>query len=181
MTTINKIKIQRIGIITAIGLMLAATLVAQNSDPAASVQAFYAYEQKASQVFSRRNLDPRRDRMTARLYNLFRDELRKQNAHLKSNADDKPFFGDGFPFRPIDEPCDVNGRSYKRRYQVQADGRIREDRVDIPVRFAYPRPCTIESITYKVRMVRSPSKWLVDDVIFEDGSTLSQAMKNHRY
>lgn len=159
---------------------LAKTAAAQIPDPAVYVQAFYAFEMKAPQSFDKRNLVRRQKWLSPRLYDLFRAELRKQNAHLKTHPDDKPFFGDGFPFRPIDEVCDSNGRSYKRQYRVQA-GKTRSGQHTVTVRFSYPKPCGPMTIIYRLKLIRAGSRWLIDDVIFDDGSSLSAAMREHRY
>lgn len=168
-------------LLIALSAVLAASASGQTSDPVSAVRAFYAYDSKASPVFNRRNLDSRRRYLSPRLYNLFRQELRKESAFLKANPGEKPFFGDGFPFRPIDEPCQADGRLIDRRYSVAAMRRYRGPRVDVPVRFAYPRPCNLEALIYKARVIRSGSRWLIDDIVFEDGSTLSDTMKNNRY
>ena len=162
-------------------LLVSASAAAQKSDPTGSVRSFYAFDSKSSQTFNRRNLDARRRFLSQRLYNLFREELRKQTAHLRSDPDDKPFFGDGFPFRPIDEPCDANGRKLNRRYSVMRVSKFRGSRAVVPVRFSYARPCTIEAMNYNVEVIRSRSAWVIDDIIFDDGSKLSDSMKNHRY
>ena len=104
---------------------------AQIPAPSAAVRAFYAHDRNANAAFNQRNLETRKKYLTPRLYNLFREELRKERAHLRSNPDDKPFFGDGFPFRPIDEDCQANGRILKRRYQVGNAARTRASRTDV--------------------------------------------------
>jgi hypothetical protein len=162
-------------------MLLSVEAAAQNSSPTSAVRSFYALDGKSSQIFNRRNLNTRRPYLSQRLYNLFVEELRKQAAHLRSNPDDKPFFGDGFPFRPIDEPCEVNGRSIGRRYSVMREVRYRGSRAVVPVRFSYARPCTIGPLNYKVELTRSGSGWVIDDIIYEDGSKLSDSMKDHRY
>ncbi len=172
---------KRIVISLALAAILVSTAAAQTAHPAAAVRSFYAYDAKASQVFNRRNLDSRKRWLSASLYKLFIDELRKQNAQLKLNPDDKPFFGDGFPFRPIDEPCNVNGKSYNRRYSVQPIRSYRGSRVDVTVKFSYSIPCPVEPLRYKVRVIKSGSGWVIDDIIFDDGTKLSLAMKNNRY
>ncbi len=159
--------------------LLAYVAAGQSSDPTSVVRAFYAHDAKASQIVTRKNLDSRKKWLSPRLYNLFREEFRKESAQLKANPDDKPYFGDGFPFRPLDEPCDVSGRSYSRRYSVRLVSRSRSSRIDVPVRFSYPRPCTIEAVTYKARVVRSGSTWLIDDIVFDRGTTLSEAMRGN--
>lgn len=161
-------------------LFVTGVAAAQKAEPASTVRSFYALDSRTSQVFNRRNLEIRRPHLSARLYGLFRDELRKQDALKRSNPDDKPFFGDGFPFRPTDEPCSAKGRSFSRRYSVLEPGRYKGSRAEVPVRFSYPRPCTAEPLNYKVKVVRVGSVWVIDDIVYEDGSTLSDSMKNNR-
>ena len=173
-------KVRRVIFLTFVSaILLVPVASSQNTDPASAVREFYEKEMKASQTFNRRNLDARKKWLSPRLYNLFRNELKKQSALLKTNPDDKPFFGDGFPFRPMDEPCEVNGKSYSRRFIVQAAINIRDSGADIPVRFSYPSPCTVPTLTYTVRAVRSSGRWVIDDIIFDNNETLSAAMKNN--
>lgn len=162
-------------------LLASTRVLGQNSGPEEVVRTFYKHDAKTSQVFNRRNLDSRKKWISTGLYNLFRKELNKQDALLKQHPDEKPFFGDGFPFRLIDERCDVNGKSYKRRYSVQAAKNQRGPHVNVSVQFSYPPPCTAAPLTYTARVIRSGAKWAIDDIVFDDGNTLSDVMRNNQY
>jgi len=90
----------------AIGLMLlmtaSLTAFSQNSGPVAAATAFYKFDRSHSQVFTRENIDARKQWLSAGLYKLLINELVREKEYLKKNPTDKPHFGDGLPFQPLD-------------------------------------------------------------------------------
>ena len=126
----------------------------QSFGPEDTVKAFYKFSNSRSSIFNRRHIESRRQWYTPALYREFLAQLREDQIHLKTNPTDKPIFGDGLDFRPLDEPCESNGRSY-RRYQTISRRVIEKNRAYIDVRFAYPKACTgIEPIYYRVGLSR---------------------------
>lgn len=172
---------RRIVLLTVLFGTLALEASGQVHPPSEVVRRFYANEMRASQTFGSRSLQARKKWLSARLYELFRAELRKQKVHLASYPDEKPFFGDGFPFRPLDEPCTAGKRSYARLYKVQKTLKTDISRVAVPVRFSYPAPCSPGAITYRLRLVKGRGTWLIDELVYEDESTLSDSMRNNHY
>jgi len=165
--------------ITFLILLLAAAAFSQIRGPAETVTAFYKYSNARSTIFDRRHIESRKQWYTPEFYTAFRTLLRKDQGQLKKHPTDKPFFGDGLDFRPLNEACDVNGKQYYRRRSI---GRtiIKKNRADVDVRFAYPKSCTIEPIVWRIRLWKVSGKWLIADQIYEDGSTLTKDMSEHR-
>ena len=158
-----------------------ATL-AQATGPDATVRAFYAYSNARSSTFNRRHIELRKKWYTPALYAALLKQLAADDAYLKIHPDDKPFFGDGLDFRPLDEPCEVGDRSYKRVQSVLRS-QMTASRAEVEVKFAYPSACTDggQPIIYKVNLRKIGGKWLIDDLTYDDGTTLVGDMKAHKY
>lgn len=168
-------------IISALILIFGSTAFAQAApDPEETVRAFYKYSNARSSTFNRRHIESRKQWYTPALYNAFWTQLRKDQAYLKKNPTDKPFFGDGLDFMPLDEPCDANGKSYRRSWSISRRD-IRKTRAYIDVKFAYPKACNLESEYYRVNLQKIGGKWLISDWTYSDGSTLTGDMRKHNY
>jgi hypothetical protein len=154
----------------------------QSAAPDATVRAFYAYSNARSSTFNRRHIELRKKWYTPALYAAFLKQLQEDEAYLKSNPGDKPFFGDGLDFRPLDERCEVGDRSYKRVQSVYRS-QMTTSRAEVEVKFAYPAACThgYQPIIYKVNLQKVGGKWLINDWTYEDGRTLIGEMKSHKY
>jgi len=156
--------------------------LAQSTAPDATVRAFYAYSNPRSSTFDRRHIELRKKWYTPALYAAFLRQLAEDEAHLKAFPTDKPFFGDGLDFRPLDEPCKVGERSYKRVQSVFRS-QMTASRAEVEVKFAYPAAC-IEGgppIIYKVNLQKTGGRWLINDWNYDDGHTLVGDMKSHKY
>lgn len=166
-------------LIFATALLFLTASFASSQTPQATVRAFYAYSNSHSSTFNLRHIESRKQWYTPALYKALRKQLSDDAANLKENPDEKPLFGDGLTFRPLDEPCQVGEQSYKR---VQNVGRteIIKSTATVDVTFAYPKACVpaIEPILYQVNLKRSGGKWLIDNFTFDDGSTLIGIMKS---
>jgi hypothetical protein len=160
--------------------MSAAAVFAQNPGPEETVKAFYKYSNARSSTFNGRHIELRKQWYTPALYNAFRAQLREDRAYLKKNPTDKPFFGDGLDFMPLDEPCEANGKSYRRSWSVSRRD-IRKIRAYIDVKFAYPKECNIEPVYYRVGLQQIGGKWLIDDWTYSTGMTLRREMREHKY
>ena len=150
--------------------------------PDATVRAFYAYSNARSSTFNRRHIELRKKWYTPALYAAFLKQLAEDEEHLKSNPTDKPYFGEGLDFRPLDEPCEVGDRSFKRVQSI-ARSQMTSSRAEVEVKFAYPSGCThgYQPIIYKVNLNKVGGKWLINDWTYEDGRTLVGEMKEHKY
>lgn len=151
------------------------------SEPLSALKAFYKYDRSHSQVFNRRNIDARRQWFSARLYSLFRKELNREAAYLKKNPTDKPYFGDGLPFQPLDETCKVNGRDLRRLLKFKQEFR-RGSRAAATATFYYPKGCTEgDSLVYTIGLVNEKGKWVIDDVNYGEDTTLKQRLNRKEY
>ena len=132
-----------------------APATAQSRGPVETVVTFYKFSNARLSTFDRRHIESRREWYTPALYRAFLEQLREDELHLKKNPTEKPFFGDGLYFRPLDEPCYVKNKPY-RRYQAIARKYIRKSRAYIDVKFASSTKCTDggEPIYYRVNLLR---------------------------
>ena len=160
-------------------LLLATGLFGQSTSPKETVAAFYK-DNFNSQTFNRRWINSRKKWLSPRFYNIFLEELREEQAHLKLHPTDKPYFGDGISFAPRQESC-TTGRAVFRKYAIQTPVMRGNARAEVPVRFFYPKPCTMDAITYKVKLIKIGRAWIIDDLLYGDGSSLGADMKEHQY
>ena len=115
------------------------------------------------------------------MYRLLKTELKREAEYLKENPGDKPHFGDGLPFRPLDETCDVGQKKLHKRITFKS-GPIRGSRAAITATFAFPRPCeTPDKNVYVFSMKRIANRWTIDNVTYDDGSTLVGDLKRKEY
>ena len=173
---------QKRTLLVALALIFSASAAAQTSGPEATVRAFYAFSNTHSSMFNRRHVESRKQWYTPGLYSAFQEQLKEDETHLRKNPTDKPYFGDGLTFRPLDEPCESNGKSYKR-VQRLSKTEIVESRARVDVSFAYPKACTAggEPIVYSVQLRRIGGKWLIDDWSYAEGTSLVTDMKATNY
>ena len=157
-------------------LLFATTALSQSAGPAQTVRAFYSFSNARSSVFNRKHIESRKRWYTPELYRLFLEALRKENAFLKQHPDEKPFFGDGLDFRPLQEPCQANGKTYDRSQSITRT-ELKNSRAYVDVKFAYPKACTEEAIVYRVKLKKLSQSWLIDDWAYSDGTTLSRDLK----
>jgi hypothetical protein len=147
--------------------MLAATLAvsAQSnlSEAKSTVAAFYRFDSANSQAFNRRNIDARKRWFSVELYKLLINELAREKEFLKANPTDKPRYGDGLPFRPLDEVCEVDGKKYRRTISY-GHVTVKGDLANVDVYFRYPNGCNIPDILYAVNMSKENGRWVIDDI-----------------
>lgn len=167
-------------LIASFVLLWAASALSQTSGPAATVQAFYRFSDARSPIFNRKHIESRKRWYSPELYRLFLEELRKEETFLKQHPDEKPFFGDGLTFRPLDEPCQANGKSYKRSQSISRT-EAGQNRAYVDVKFAYPKECTEPPIVYRINLRKLGGRWLIDDVTYSNGMTLTREMKENKY
>jgi hypothetical protein len=163
--------------------MIAASagVLAQTAGPKAAVAAFYKYDAVHSQVFNRRNVDDRKRWLSDELYNLFLKELDREKEYLAKNPTDKPHFGDGLPFRPLDEVCELNGKSYRRTISY-GKVTVKGDVGNVDVYFKYPKGCNIPDILYAVNMSKERGRWVIDDIRYiADDTSLLEDLNRTEY
>lgn len=140
----------------------------QGSSPKAALAAFYKFDGAHSQTFNRKNIDARKRWFSDELYKLFLKELDREAQYLKANPTDKPHFGDGLPFRPLDEPCELNGKKYRRTMSF-GTVTVKGDLGNVDVFFRYPKACKIPDILYAVNMDKEKRGWVIADIRYFPG------------
>jgi hypothetical protein len=163
-------------------IFLLSTLAAkgQSADPGSVVRSFYQYDSSHSQVFSKNAIQSRRRWFTDVLHLQLTKELERQAEFTRKNPDDKPHFGDGLPFRPLDELCGIGGRSYRFTPTIGRPS-MRGSAATVPVRFAYPKDCTLPTTQYLVRLHKVKNAWYINDIEYPDGSTLLADLMREQY
>lgn len=164
-------------------LILAATMASfgQSSSPKAVVQAFYKYDAANSQIFNRANVDARKKWISSKLYAKFLRELERDKAYLEKNPTDKPHFGDGLPFRPLDEACILNGREYRRSISY-GRATIKGDLANVDVYFKYPKGCKFPDVLYAVNMSKEGGRWVIDDIRYiAENTSLVEDLNRKEY
>ena len=165
-------------------MLAAAVAVSAQSKLAearSTVAAFYRFDTANSQVFNRRNIDARKRWFSAELYKLLINELAREKEFLKANPTDKPHYGDGLPFRPLDEVCEINGRKYRRSISYGRET-VKGDLGNVDVYFKYPKACDIPDILYAVNMSKENGRWVIDDIrYFPDDTSLVEDLNRREY
>ena len=167
--------------ITILIVSAAVTAFAQNLGPKTAVAAFYKYDATHSQVFNRSNIEARKRWFSDELYKLFLKELDREKEDLAKNPTDKPHFGDGLPFRPLDEACELNGKSYRRTISY---GRVtvKGDLGNVDVYFKYPKACNLPDVLYAVNMSRELGRWVIDDIRYiRENTSLVEDLDRKEY
>lgn len=145
------------------------SIFAQKQNAEAIVRAFYKFHSAHENSFNEKEIGLRRNFFTPKLQQLFAAELKRQKIYLKKHPDDKPYF-EGLPFTPI-EFCP---KDYSVGEAEPNDGKTR-----VKVNFVYGKSsCEANDgtkIFYKISLLQIGGKWLIDDLIFDDGESLTEA------
>ena len=158
--------------------MAASSLSAQASSPKAAIEAFYKYDRSHSQVFNRANINARKQWFSNELYSLLIGELKRDTEYLKKNPGDKPYFGDGLPFQPLQEKCEAG----KYRGLLIKQDFLQGDRAVELAGFSYPKPCKdSDPVVYTIGMFKVGGKWVIDDINYGEDTTLKQRLKRKEY
>jgi hypothetical protein len=172
----------KIFFLSIILVALSANVFAQKQSAAAFVESFYKFHRARSKTFNAIEVYARRRWFTPELNRLFLNELKREKEFSKQNPDDKPHFGDGFPFAPIEE-CYKNGKYINNVLKLGAVT-TRGNKTVIEARFYYPKACSAAgelSRTEKIELVKSKGVWLIGDLIYSDGSRLTEDLKRAEY
>ena len=149
-------------------LAISTIISAQSSGPKAAIQSFYVFDKSHSQTFNKKNIDARKKWFSSELYKLFEKELKREREYLAKNPTDKPHFGDGLPFQPLDEPCDLKGKSYNRTISY-GTVTVKGDIGNVDVHFKYPKACNLPDILYAVNMEKEKGRWVISDIRYFPG------------
>jgi hypothetical protein len=161
--------------------ILSANVFAQKQSAAKFVESFYDFHRARSGIFDQAEVKAHRRWFTPALNRLFQIELQREAEFLKQNPTDKPHFGDGFPFQPLEE-CSKNGKFFKNDLKTSRETKVSALVSTVEVRFYQPKVCGGELIdTYKVELGWSKSGWKINDWIYSDNSRLSEDLKRTEY
>jgi hypothetical protein len=163
-----------------IAAVIAVSAQSKVSGPKAVVAAFYRYDTTHSQDFNRANVDARKRWLSAELYKLLINELAREKEYLAKNPGNKPYF-EGLSFRPLDEACEFNGRSYRRTISY-GQVTVKGDLGNVDVYFKYPKGCKIPDILYAVNMYKENGRWVIDDIRYiADKTSLVEDLQRKDY
>ena len=162
--------------------LLSAKVFAQKQSAAAFVQSFYQFHRARTGAFNARELELHKKWFSPELNKLFQNELQREKEYLKQNPTDKPHFGDGFPFTPNEE-CYKNGREIKNVLKLGAP-KTSGNKTVIETKFYYPKACEAGgelARAQKIELVKIKGRWLISDLIYSDGSRLTEDLKRAEY
>lgn len=166
-----KIKILFFSIIL---LLFASNIFGQKTTPDETVREFYKFHLAHQNILNAQEIKRRQRFFTPRLQKLFADELKRQTLYLQKHPDDKPFF-EGLPFQPI-EFC-------SKDYNVE-NARIEQLTATVKINFVYGKSSCKASdgtkIFYEMSLQKINGKWLIDDVKYDDGKTLTDDFNEAR-
>ena len=160
---------------------LGGHVFAQDNTPVSAVKAFYAFHRTHHSELSRSSIEARKKWFSPTLYKLFQREIKRQNEFLRKHPDEKPYFGEGLPFQPWDETCSVGKTQLHKKLTVKPDAQD-ADVATVRLIFAFPPPCkTPDTTEYTMQMVRIGGVWVIDDLSYDDGSTLAKDLSRVDY
>lgn len=161
-------------------LSFSANVIAQEQSATAFVESFYKFHRSRSDVFNVTELSIRKKWFTSELNRLFQNELKREKEYLKVNPTDKPYFGDGFPFRPYEE-CFKNEKEIRNVLKV-SNGVAVKNKTIVKAKFYYPKVCGGKLNTeYKVELVKNKGSWQINDFIYSSGRRLTEDLKRPKY
>ena len=169
--------------LTIFVLLLGAvsSISAQNAGPKAAIRSFYVFDKSHSHIFNKKNIDARKRWFSDELYKLLLKELKREHDYLLTHPTDKPHFGDGLPFGPLDEPCKLNGKSYGRSI-TYGQVTVKGDVGNVDVHFKYPKGCNIPDILYAINMEIERGRWVISDIrYFPDDTSLVEDLNRKEY
>lgn len=157
-----------------------SSVFAQKQNAVETVESFYKFHNSRSGLFSLHEVRLLKKWLTAELYNLFLNEIKREDEFVRKNPNDKPHFGDGFPFQPFSE-C-VDGETViVNKFEAEE---ISSDalKATVEVKFSAPEKCGGALIDkYKVELVKTRNAWLINDWIFSDKTRLTDDLKRKNY
>ena len=167
----------RIILLIGIALILGAqaSAAAQKTsprDPALSlVRSFYQFHFTHNKNFTTRNVQQRKRWLTPELYKLLLDKLKRQAQESKAHPDEAPDF-EGDPFTDSQEYPD----SF-RAGESQVNGDLAK--VTVTLFWSAKTSGGRDKRDIVVELMRSVGGWLINDVINNEGTRLSEELKKN--
>lgn len=166
--------------------MFSVNILAQKQSPKEFVQEFYKFHRSLSNTSFAEEVDAHKKWFTPKLNQLLQYELKREAEYLKEYPTNKPFFGEGLPFVPLEE-CYRNDKNIKNILRI-GTVTTRKNVTTVKVSFYQPKVCEGYFIHgYKIELVKNKGSWLINDLIFLDDETgkedsrLTDDLKREKY
>lgn len=171
-------------ILTLIGFFSGLAFAQTEADEKSTVENFYKFYRTRNGLVSTHELNLLKGWFTAELTRLFRYEIKREDEFVRKYPNDKPYFGDGFPFQPFEE-CVIGDKIFLNRLETGAI-KIEANKAIVEVKFFIPKECedqVEEKLldTYEIELLKSKSRWLINDWIYADGKRLTEILKREKY
>jgi hypothetical protein len=151
-----------------------------NTDVKSTVEKFYKFYRTRNGVVGTHELNYLKPWFTRDLTKLFQTEIKREAEYIKKNHDDKPHFGDGFPFNPYEE-CVVKNNVILNIIKV-GEPKIDVTEAIVEVTFTQPKECGEAEIDiYQIELSKYGKRWLIKDWIYSDGKRLTDDLKRKDY
>jgi len=165
-------------------LFFGMTVYAQNKGASETVKSFYKFHLSRSGIFSLHEVKIRKRWFTGELYRLLLFELTREDEFTRKNPSEKPFFGDGFPFEPLEE-CVVNEKIVPNVYEIR-EVSATTNKAIIEIKFFVPKECedqVEEKLldSYQLELLKIRNIWQINDWIYRDQEKLSTTLKREKY
>lgn len=165
-------------------LLISMSVFAQKQSASETVQSFYKFHLSRSGLFSLHEVKLRQRWFTSELNRLLLFELKREDEFTRKHPDEKPHFGDGFPFEPLEE-CVVGEKIIRNLYQTKEIS-VDSKRAVVEIKFFMPKECQSEKEdslidTLKIELLKTKNSWLINNWIYSDESKLSDDLKREKY
>jgi hypothetical protein len=147
-------------------VLFSTNIFAQKQSATAFVQSFYRFHLTHEDIFNEKQVAIRRRFFTPKLQLFFKNELKREALYHKKYPENKPYF-EGLDFDP-QEFCQTG-------YRI---GNTKMNRLKAVVEINFKNDCDQRNndlTVYKIELTKIGGKWLIDNVIFDDGETLIDA------
>ena len=167
----------RWGLLTATAVVLSLGALCPAGPTAASprdaavraVRSFYTFHLARNKDFTTSNMRLRRRFLTAELYKLLLDELKREAEQSKAHPDEAPYF-EGDPL--------TDSQEYPDSFRV-GKAEMSGDRVKVTVTLLWSARTSRgrDQRDIVVEVTRSGASWLINDIINNTGSRLQDELK----
>jgi hypothetical protein len=150
------------------------------ADAKSTVEKFYKFYRTRNGVVSTHELNLIKPWFTVELTKLFQNEIKREAEFIKKHSDDKPHFGDGFPFNPYEE-CVADNKIILNTIET-GEVKLDANKAIVEVKFSASKECGGEDIDiYKIELLKNKNRWLINDWIYSDETKLSDDLKRKDY
>ena len=134
-----------------------------------AVRSFYAYHLAHNKDFTVRNVQLRKRFLTAQLYGLLREELKRQAADSKTHPNEAPYF-EGDPL--------TDSQEYPDSFRV-GKAEVSGDLAKVTVTLLWSARTSRgrDKRDIVVEVAKSGAGWLINDIINNEGSRLRDELK----